>query len=305
MKRRAWMVGLAVPATGLVLAAVLLWPLGFRKQLRSWWYWRHGEHHGRFQDPEGLATDVAGRLYVGDEKRGQVTIVDFASGTTVATYKPGSGNRMVVVERGRFFFLDDRGGIDHVVEVTTEGGARELRAFTAPPAPGMPPFAPEGMALDRATGELYVSDEDGRRIVVFDREGRVARAFPVDGLPEDVHLFEDRLYVTMPKAGSVCCYGTDGAFRFRFGAELVQPESAAVSPDRKVYVSDNKGHKIEVYDLEGRHFFTIGGPGRRPGEFRRPQDLLFAPDGNLVVADSDNHRVQVLSPAGAPLRLIE
>jgi DNA-binding beta-propeller fold protein YncE len=181
-----------------------------------------------------------------------------------------------------------------------------LRTFTAPAAPGMPPFAPESIAYDPAPRELYASDEDGRRLVVFDASGAVTRAIPVDHLPEAVCLFEDRIYVSMPKAGWVSCYGKDGKFRFKFGgSELTQPETPVVSPDRKVYVSDNKGHKIEVYDLEGRHFFTIGGPGRRPGEFDRPQDIAFLPDGNLVVADSNNHRIQVLSPAGAPLRIIE
>jgi hypothetical protein len=35
------------------------------------------------------------------------------------------------------------------------------------------------------------------------------------------------------------------------------------------------------------------------------QDLARTPEGNLVVSDSSNHRIQVLSPAGAPLRIIE
>jgi DNA-binding beta-propeller fold protein YncE len=304
--RRRTLLWLLSPVGLAGLAAIWLWPLGGRRRIRHWWYWRNGPHPGRFQDPEGLAIDSRGNLYVGDEKRGQITMVEPGTGAAIATYKPGSGNRMVVTEPGRLFFLDTRGGVDCVIEVTMEGGGRELRSFTAPPAPGMPPFAPEGMALDRATGELYVTDEDGRRIVIFDRDGKVARTFPVDHLPEDVCLFEDRLYVSMPKAGWVSCYGKDGSFRFKFGkGELSQPETSAVSPDRKVYVSDNKGHKIEVYDLEGRHSFTIGRPGHDPGHFYRPQDILFDLSGNLVVADSDNHRVQVLTRAGVPIRIID
>jgi DNA-binding beta-propeller fold protein YncE len=305
MRRRKFLLLLS-PVGIAGLAAVYLWPLGGRRRVRHWWYWRNGPHHGRFQDPEGLAIDARGNLYVGDEKRGQITMIDPLTGATIATYQPGSGNRMVVTEPGRLFFLDARNGLDHVIEVAMVGSGKELRSFTAPPAPGMPPFSPEGLALDRATGELYVTDEDGRRIVVFDRDGRVARTFPVDHLPEDICLFEDRAYVTMPKAGWVSCYGRNGEFRFKFGqGELTQPETSAISPDRKVYISDNKGHKIEVYDLNGRHFFTIGRAGRRPGEFYRPQDIAFTPEGNLVVADSDNHRVQILTPAGSPIRIIE
>lgn len=301
-----------VPPLALIAAvAIIVWPLGFRKKIRSWWYWKDGPHHGRFQDPEGLAVDREGNLYIADEKRLLVHMLDGKGGTlAVAKEAEGydgplsTGNRMVVLGPGHFFIIGCR---DDVVEVKIEKGkAVALRSFTSPAASPVTPFAPEGMARDPASGELYVSDEDGRRIVVFDPSGRVVRSFAVDHLPEAVCLFEDRVYVSMPKAGWVSCYGKDGAFRFRFGqGELVQPETPAVSPDRKVYVSDNKGHKIEVYDLDGRHFFTIGGPGREPGRFRRPQDVAFTPEGNLVVADSDNHRIQILSPAGAPLRIID
>jgi DNA-binding beta-propeller fold protein YncE len=304
-KGLACLLGLAL------IGAIVLWPLGFRKKVRSWWYSLGGEHHGCFQDPEGLSVDVAGNLYVADEKRLRIHWLD-PRGKPLAVFKNAdgydgplsTGNRMAVIEPGRFFILGCR---DDVVEIQLkESKAYALRSFTAPPAPGMPPFAPESIAYDPAARELYASDEDGRRLVVFDAAGAVARTIAVDHLPEAVCLFEDRIYVSMPKAGWVSCYGKDGRFRLKFGErELTQPETPVVSPDRKVYVSDNKGHKIEVYDLDGRHFFTIGGPGRRPGEFNRPQDIAFLPDGNLVVADSDNHRVQVLSPAGAPLRIIE
>jgi DNA-binding beta-propeller fold protein YncE len=307
-KRLLWIL---IPTGILCLAIIVLWPLGYRRQLRSWWYWRNGPHHGRFQDPEGLAIDAKGVFYVGDEKRSQILLLD-PSGATLMTLKdiegyPGpisTGNRMAIIEPGRFFVL---GCKDDVVEIKIEEGkARALRSFTASAAPGKPPFAPEGMAFDPISRELYVTDEDGQRIVIFDQAGRVARTFPVDHLPEAIHLFEDRIFVSMPKVGWVSCYGRDGGFKFKFGeARFVQPETPIVSPDRKIYVSDNKGHKIEVFDLEGRHFFTLGGPGKEPGRFDRPQDLVFTPEGNLVVSDSNNHRLQVLTPAGAALRIFE
>lgn len=305
MRSRRMIVGLLIAVVALGSAATWLWPMRGRKVLRNWWYWRHGPHHGLFQDPEGLAFDSKGNLYVGDEKRGKITMFDASTGSVVATLGAASGNRMVITDPGRVYFLHPRNGTDHVIEVSMTTG-KELRSFSIPPAPGSPQFAPEGLCFDESTGELYVADEDGPRVVVFDRDGRAVRTFTVDHLPEDVRLFEDRVYLTMPKVGWVSCYGKDGSFRFKFGQkQLSAPETIAISSDRKVYVSDNVTHKIEVYDLEGRHSFTIGGPGKEPGRFYRPQDIAFDKTGNLYVADSDNHRVQVLSPAGAPLRIIQ
>ena len=40
----------------------MIWPLGFPRTIRSWWYWRGGEHPGRIQDPEGMSVDNAGNL---------------------------------------------------------------------------------------------------------------------------------------------------------------------------------------------------------------------------------------------------
>lgn len=293
------------------LAAFALWPLGFRKQVRSWWYWRDGAHHGRFQDPEGLAVDSEGRIYVADEKRCQVIVLD-SKGRTQLSFRdidgyPGpvsTGNRMVVTAPGHLIIIGSR---DDLVEVRIEGERAKLVRVLVQRGQGRDQLmSPEGIAQDPKARELYVSDEDARRIVIFDAEGRYVRDFPVDQEPEAIHVFEDRVYVTMPKGPWVSCYGRDGAFRFKFGGDrLSLPDFVLVSPDRKLYVTDNKGHKIEVFDLEGRHFFTIGRRGSEPGRFLRPQDLAFDREGNLIVADSDNHRIQVLTPAGAPVRIIE
>jgi DNA-binding beta-propeller fold protein YncE len=110
----------------------------------------------------------------------------------------------------------------------------------------------------------------------------------------------------MSKAGWVGCYQKDGKLLFKFGQkELTEPDCVIVSPDRKLYVTDQKANRIQVFDLDGKHLFGFGKFGRAPGEFDQPEDLAFDPDGNLIVADGDNHRLQVLTPDGKPIRIIQ
>jgi DNA-binding beta-propeller fold protein YncE len=265
---------------------------------------------GRFQDPEGMALDVEGNLYVADEDRATFTMLD-PEGKIVAQAKnlPGlggpltAGDSMVVLEPRHLVLIGD-----HVlVEIRIEGGEVRLVKTYGKHGDGPGEFEdPEGISIDRATGEIYATDEDHRQLLIFSKDGAFARAMKVEHDPEGVCVFEDRVYVTMSKAGWVGCYGKDGALKFKFGAaHLQEPDYAAVSPDRKLYVTDQRGNRIQVFDLDGTFLRTIGGPGSGPGRFDQPEDLAFDKDGNLWVADGDNHRVQVLTPEGKFLREIK
>jgi tripartite motif-containing protein 71 len=264
---------------------------------------------GRFQDPEGMALDAEGNLYIADEDRATFTMLD-KDGRTVAQAKtlpglPGpltAGDSMIVLAPRHVILIGD-----HVlVEVRIEGSEVKLVRAMGKRGHGEGEFEDiEGVSLDRAAGEIYATDEDHRRVLVFGLDGTYKRKIPVEHDPEGVCVFEDRVYVTMSKAGWVGCYGKDGTLRFKFGAEQLQePDYAAVSPDRKLYVTDQRGNRIQVFDLDGKFLRTIGRAGKGPGEFDQPEDLAFDQDGNLWVADGDNHRIQVLKPDGTFLREI-
>jgi sugar lactone lactonase YvrE len=291
----------------LVLAGLVV---ALRKPVkRLVWDKSKTETTGRFQDPEGMALDVEGNLYVADEDWATFTMLD-REGKVVAQAKslPGlsgpltAGDSMIVLAPRHLVIIGD-----HVlVELKIEGSQVKLVKTYGKRGHGEGEFEdPEGISIDRATGEIYATDEDHRQLLVFNKDGAYARTIKVEHDPEGVCVFEDRIYVTMSKAGWVGCYGKDGTLKFKFGAErLKEPDYAAVSPKRELYVTDQRGNKIEVFDLDGKHLRTVGGPGAGPGLFDQPEDLAFDADGNLWVADGDNHRVQVLTPDGRFLREI-
>jgi sugar lactone lactonase YvrE len=264
---------------------------------------------GRFQDPEGMCLDPEGNLFLADEDLTKLFMLD-KTGKLVAECSslPGlervtGGDSLVAVGPRHVVAIGDH----CLLELKVEGSEFKLVRQFGRRGHGEGEFEdPEGISRDKASGEIYATDEDHRRVLVFDKEGKYLRKLVVEHDPEGVCVFEDRVYVTMSKAGWVGCYGKDGTPRFRFGSkELDEPDYVAVSPERKVYVTDQRANRIQVFDLDGRFLFTIGKAGRGDGEFDQPEDLAFDAEGNLWVADGDNHRVQVFTKDGKFLRKIE
>jgi len=289
-RRRAITAAIALVA---VAIPVWLWPLGGRKVIRAWLK-SPPPPGARFHDPEGLGVDAEGNIYVADEDTGTFWMLDRA-GKELARFSGWTtGDSMVVIAPRHVVAI----GRHDLVEFTIEGAEPRLVRRMSRRGHGEGEFEdPEGLSRD-ANGDLYATDEDHRRVLVFGREGEYARMFKVDHDPEGVCVFEDRVYVTFSKDGYVACYGKDGTFKFKF-AGVKEPDFVCVGPDKRLYVTDKRGARVCVFDLEGQPLGTI------EAGFDDPEDLAFDPDGNLVVADGGNHRIVVLTREGKVVRVIE
>jgi DNA-binding beta-propeller fold protein YncE len=301
------------------VAAILLGAAGVANWPDRWWWEEPYETStGRFQDPEGLAVDARGNIYVADEDRRLLTQLDREGHTLSQIHllegyevdgQPApvtSGDGMVVLEPGRILAIAHF----NLAEIEFQGGeAKLIRVIGLGKGTDLEQFGdPEGIARHPDTGEIYVADEDNRQIKVYDGDGKLLRSWPVRRDPESIGLLEDRAYVVFSKDDWIGCYSLDGEFQFRFGEKGAgatnNPEYIRVSPDGLLYVTDQRNGRIQVYDADGNHRFSIGSEGRGLGEFRDPEDLAFDPDGNLLVADGENHRIQVLTWDGIPIREI-
>jgi len=79
---------------------------------------------------------------------------------------------------------------------------------------------------------------------------------------------------------------------------LTNPIGIAIAPDGSIYVAEEFGHRVAVFDAGGNFVDTIGQEGfagQAGINFQRPNSLAFSPDGNLIVADTWNFRIQVLN----------
>ena len=68
--------------------------------------------------------------------------------------------------------------------------------------------------------------------------------------------------------------------------------------DSAIYVSDWRNDRLQKFDGDGNHIWTIGSSGDELGQFNRPAGVSVDRHGDVYVADRGNHRVQQFDVTG-------
>lgn len=163
--------------------------------------------------------------------------------------------------------------------------------------------------VSNGKGLVYVSDTaKPPRVEVFDEVKKEVRSFGVEGqghllLPLGMGLdAEGNVFVADGKLRQVIEFTPDGKFVAAYGgaANLETPSDAAVDSQRHLlYVTDSKGHRVQVFSLpEGKLLRTIGERGSEPGKFNYPSSVAVGKDGKVYVVDALNFRYQVFDAEG-------
>ena len=305
-----------------VAALLALLGLVFRTEIRKAWKRNFSAPRenstGRFWNPEGLASDVEGNLYVGNQNSGKLVMLDRAGKTvmeldTVEGYVDGDGRpdhitrgncitaivprRLVLVGRHNVAEIDLSGGKPRLVRIVGKRGS----------GPGEMD-GPEGLART-ANGELYVTDEHNRRINVFDGEGKYLRSLEVPQDPQTVTVLGDRIYVALNKRNYIACYSREGRELFRIGHEAVFPMLCGVGLPAGllafVFLFVAKKRRAAAIAL-GAFLLAVAGGSladwlhhEAPGQFRMPDFILPSRDGSsLYITDRANARIQVTDLEG-------
>lgn len=77
----------------------------------------------------------------------------------------------------------------------------------------------------------------------------------------------------------------------------------------RIHVLDQQAQEVRVFEADGTHVRTLGGPGAGPGELSASlMGVLLAPDGTVRIPDVGNARINLYGPDGAsigsiPLRI--
>ena len=129
---------------------------------------------------------------------------------------------------------------------------------------------PSGVAVD-CEGNILVADNDNHRIQKFTREGQFLTAV-----------------------------GTEGSGPLQFN----QVRDIAINiSNNKVYVVDNRNHRIQVLNSDLTCSNIFGKYGNSKGEFVYPRAIACDSTGNVYVVDGANHRIQVFTSTGKVLRM--
>ena len=160
-------------------------------------------------------------------------------------------------------------------------------------------------------GRIFVVDSGNDRVVVYDDAGRFLYSFGKTGngagqLESPIGIALDRqnsVYIADTHNQRIQVFTTHGTFlgeiALKYKGKAVRPIDIAVSNNgKKLYVTENRYHKVLVYSPGGKLLADWGGAGSNPGEFRYPATLQVDKKDRLYVVDVFNTRVQVFEPNG-------
>ena len=230
--------------------------------------WREGEYH----NPEGLASDSQGNIYVADETNHRVQKVDpdgrflwkvgavDAYGRPRAGTAPGQFNmiRGVAIDHEDSLYVGD--STNHRIQKFDSSGRFQLMFGSFGTGPGQM-VSPDGVAIDR-DGYIYVTDTHTRfggnnRVLKFDpeghfvssfgeygtRPGQFAGRFPFEGGVEgpcgiDIGRRTGHLYIADTNNSRIQVFDRDGSFLRSMGEETIfQPRQLCLDSQERVYIA--------------------------------------------------------------------
>ena len=254
----------------------------------------------RFCNPDGVAVDAAGNVYVADTDNSTIRkitpagMVSTLAGVATKTGSTDSRNGSPTFNHPQGVATDTLGNL-YVADtvnctirkitpagvVTTLAGVAGTSGHTDTQG-GIPLFAsPAGLATD-AAGNVYVADTNNSTIRKINPAGVVTTLAGVAGSPgvtDDIQ-------------------GGTGAGRFGF------PYGVAVDSSGSVYVGDPYNFSIRKISPSGSVSTFAGGvEGARDGigtaaQFDYPLGIATDSAGYVYVADTDNYEIRKIDPAG-------
>lgn len=166
-------------------------------------------------------------------------------------------------------------------------------------------ISPHGITAD-GNDRVYVADWGGRCIHFFDFKKKKYDRYGTTKLgplvsPIGVALDgAGLLYITDSMLRRVFVFsGSKNTLVIGDKNSFQRPTGIAVNAaEKRLYVVDTLGHRVDVFSLEGKKQSSFGGRGTGPGEFNYPTHIALDRSGTLYVMDTLNFRVQVLDKEG-------
>lgn len=255
----------------------------------------------RFNQPGGIAIDLAGNLYLADTQNHTIRKVSAAGVVTTLAGSAGqAGQTDGIAGNARFnqprglardpagnLYVTDTGN-DTVRKITPEGVVTTMAGTAGNPgsADGNGARAqfnsPRGITIDKTANlNLYVADTNNNTVRKLSQSGDVSTL-----------------------AGTAGASGSDngGGQRARFN----QPNGIAIDSAGNIRISDTDNQMIRSVSLTGVVSTLAGSAGTTghtdgngsDANFSQPTGIAADTANNLYVADTSNNLIRKITPAG-------
>ncbi|RCV65692.1 Streptogramin lyase, partial [Methanophagales archaeon] len=280
---------------------VTMWP-----ELPQPWY---------FSQPQGIAVDSSGNVYVVDTWNNRIQKFD-SSGNFITKWGSfGTGDGKfdlplgIAVDSGGNVYVADTG--NYRIQKFDSSGNFITKWGSSGNGEGK--FgAPEGIAVD-SSGNVFLADSSNDRIQKFDSYGNFITTWGSSGTADGE--FQSLGGIAVDGSGNVYVvdllndriqkFNSDGDFITKWGSrgegdgEFEVPRDIAVDSSGNVYVVDALNNRIQKFDSEGNFITKWWSRGEGDGEFYWPCAIAVDSSGNVYVADTRNHRIQKFELYGA------
>ncbi|MCH8975399.1 MAG: HYR domain-containing protein [Thaumarchaeota archaeon] len=290
------------------MAATLSHPL-----LNTWG--TAGHSIGSFYNPQSLAIDSNGNVYVTDLGNKRVQKFD-SDGTFLNAWGSGGTGAGqfnspigIAIGENHVFVVDSQ--LNKIQKFDTDGN---FVTQWGKQGDGPGEFLlPNGITVNN-NGTVLVVDTGNHRIQQFTSDGEFLREFGQSGTADDKFISpigittdsEKNIYVSDPSANKIKKFDSFGNFITSFGPNVagfpLRAQGLQIDPEGNLYVADGYNNRVLRLASDGLTLSVFGSTGIQAGQFKIPKDVALDQYANLYVVDSNGHRIQKF---GTPMTIDE